>query len=295
MGLSKRMKRWAAMAFGGLLICAYPMFGQDAAADGEVRGGVGQKLNQLERIAGDFPDEVESQVDEYKDASAALRERLLSENYLGSLSEDATEDERRAVIERFRSDNAEDIEAARTLRRETLASVRDSLRHDRDGPDINVRRLIHKYKKTKQRLHGALRKMLAELPDGATEEEIERVKDSFEETYAEQIAANEALGARIRSLLQDDETMATETIDRSVLSPGLRDQRRAYRENLRQTIAVHRELRAQLRDMSEEERRNAIADMREQLRTDLRELKQQRRDAIRERVDEIVGERRPDD
>jgi len=239
-----------------------------------------------------LPEDLASEVEAFRAERQQLRDTLRSE-YLEPLGEDATAEERREAVEAFRGDFADEIAANREAARETLREVREVLPERPERPDIDIRDLIHKFRTTQKRLKAELRHRLAELPDDASREEVRRVMAEFKEEFADVIARQEELKQKIRELLAERGDFVPEELPGAELSPEFRELAQKFRQERRALAQAHREARQRLRDLDPEERRAEAKLLRDELKADLDALKEQRRQLIRDRLDETPGDRRP--
>lgn len=264
------------------------------------RGGDAKdRFDRVDRIYNELPAEVQEQVDALKEARQSLRETLKTD-YLGALGADATAAERAAAIAQYKEDYADEIAANRELAKETFESVKENL-PDRPEVSEEVQALIDEQKAARAELKTALKARLATLPEGATRAEVKAAVQAFNAENAEAIAANKALRQEIRAMVKeankadDSVALTAEVVDREELSPELAKARNAFQNQRRELLANAKSERAMLRDLSADERAEALVQLRSELRDDLRDLKEARREFIKDQIGQELGDRRPDE
>ena len=246
-------------------------------------------LENLEAL----PEELQAEVLALRDSLQSLKEAWVSDYRPGA---DATLGEIREARAAFESDFAAEIEANKQLRISVVSELRVELRNRFADEDWSqeARDLMQQYNEIKRQLAAEWKEAVASLGDDATREDVAAAKARFAEANAELIAQQKELAVQVRLLIRENRGNGRELADRGELPEELRALRSEIAV-LRSQIRERKEAaREELKGMSREEReayRRALLDELKDVHDD---IKERRRQMIRDLGDEQDGDRRPE-
>lgn len=167
---------------------------------------------------------------------------------------EATREEVSAVVYGWNKENAELLAAHKELR-ERYKSTLDLPDFARGGsqPPVELKADIDAHRAESARLKSGRRTAVSDFVEAnpeATKEEIRAVIAAYNETNADEIAANRELGESIRVLLKEHGPKA-----RPVKRSDARERFQSKRDRLKNKADEYKEARKELRNLSPEERR----------------------------------------